>query len=103
LDRLQGHSRALERAPESQIRGPLTLIAKQRAVGFILAWSLASLQVGLKEKAEELVRIANIINNTMADAETGILLAGEGYYIDIATQFFEVAETLRLILYNALP
>jgi len=77
-------------------------IAKQRAVGFILAWSLAFLQVGLKEKAEELVRMANIINNTMADPETGILLAGKGYHIDITTQFFEVAETLRLILYNAL-
>ena len=53
---------------------------------------------GLKEKAEELVRMANIINNTMADAETDTLLAGEGYYTDIATQFYEVAETLRLIL-----
>jgi len=40
---------------------------------------------GLKEKAEELVRMANIINNTMADAETDTLLAGEGYYTDIAT------------------
>jgi len=60
-------------------------IAKQRAVGFIPAWSLASLQVGLKEKAEELVRMANIINNTMADAEIGILLTGEGYHMDIAT------------------
>jgi len=39
---------------------------------------------GLKEKAEELVRIANIINNTMADAETETLLAGKGYRIDIA-------------------
>ena len=33
----------------------------------------------LEEKAEELVRMANIINNTMADAETGTLLAGEEY------------------------
>ena len=41
-------------------------------------------------------------HNTMADIETGTLLAGEGYYMDIATQFYEVAETLRLILYNAL-
>ena len=56
----------------------------------------------LKEKAEELVRIADIINNTMADAETGTLLTGEGYHMDIVTQFYEVAETLRLILYNAL-
>jgi len=40
---------------------------------------------GLKEKAEELVRMANIINNTMADTETGTLLAGEGYHTDIAT------------------
>ena len=40
---------------------------------------------GLEEKAEELIRIADIINNTMADAETGILLAGEEYRIDIAT------------------
>jgi len=39
----------------------------------------------LKEKAKELVRMADIINNTMADAETGTLLAEEGYRIDIAT------------------
>jgi len=58
---------------------------------------------GLEEKAEELVRMANIINNTMADAETGTLLAGEGYRTDIATQFYEVAKTLRLILHDALP
>ena len=57
----------------------------------------------LKEKAEELVRIADIINNTMADAETSTLLTGEGYYINIATQFYKVAEILRLILHNALP
>jgi len=59
--------------------------------------------VGLEEKAEELVRMADIINNTMADAETSTLLAGEGYRTDIATQFYEVAKTLRLILHNALP
>jgi len=59
--------------------------------------------VGLEEKAEELVRIADIINNTVADAETGTLLTGEGYHMDIATQFYEVAETLRLILHNVLP
>jgi len=58
---------------------------------------------GLEEKAEELIRIADIINNTIADAETGTLLAGEGYRTDIATQFYEVAETLRLILHDALP
>jgi len=41
---------------------------------------------GLKEKAEELVRMANIINNnTMVDTETGTLLAGERYRTDIAT------------------
>jgi len=57
---------------------------------------------GLKEKAEELVRMADIINNTMADAETGTLLTGEGYHTDIATQFYEVAETLRLILHDTL-
>jgi len=38
----------------------------------------------------------------MADIETGTLLAEEGYRTDIATQFYEVAETLRLILYDAL-
>ena len=38
----------------------------------------------------------------MADTETGTLLAGEGYYTDIATQFYEVAKTLRLILHDAL-
>ena len=58
---------------------------------------------GLEEKAEKLVRIADIINNTMADAETGTLLAGEGYCMNIATQFYEVAEMLRFILYDALP
>jgi len=58
---------------------------------------------GLKEKAEELVRMADIINNTMADAETGTLLTGEEYCTDIATQFYEVAETLRLILHDTLP
>ena len=58
---------------------------------------------GLKEKAEELVRMADIINNTMADTETGTLLVGEEYHMDIATQFYEVAETLRLILHDALP
>jgi len=57
---------------------------------------------GLEEKVEELVRIADIINNTMVDAETGILLAEEEYRTDIATQFYEVAETLRLILHDAL-
>ena len=40
---------------------------------------------GLKEKTEELVRMANIINNTMADVETDILLTREGYRTDIAT------------------
>jgi len=58
---------------------------------------------GLEEKAEELVRMADIINNTMADAETDILLARERYRMDIATQFYEVAEMLRLILHDALP
>jgi len=57
---------------------------------------------GLKEKAKELVRMAYIINNTMADAETGTLLTGEKYRMDIAIQFHEVAEILRLILYDAL-
>jgi len=57
---------------------------------------------GLEEKAEELVRIADIINNTMVDVETGILLAGEGYCTDIAIQFYKVAETLKLILHNTL-
>jgi len=59
--------------------------------------------VGLEEKTEELVRMANIINNTMADAETGTLLAGEEYRIDITTQFYKVAEMLRLILHDTLP
>ena len=58
---------------------------------------------GLEEKAKELIRMADIINNTMADAETGTLLAGEGYCTDIATQFYEVAEILRLILHDTLP
>jgi len=58
---------------------------------------------GLEEKAKELVRMANIINNTMADTETGTLLAGEGYHTDITIQFYEVVETLRLILHDALP
>ena len=41
---------------------------------------------GLKEKAEELVRMADIINNTMADAETGMLLAGEEYHTENTIQ-----------------
>ena len=57
----------------------------------------------LKEKAKKLVRMANISNNTIADAKTGTLLTGERYHIDIATQFYEVVKTLRLILYDALP
>ena len=40
---------------------------------------------GLEEKAEELVNMADIINNTIVEAEIGTLLAGEGYCIDIAT------------------
>jgi len=58
---------------------------------------------GLKEKTEELVRMANIINNTMADVETDTLLTREGYRTDIATQFYKVAKTLRLILHDTLP
>jgi len=57
----------------------------------------------LEEKAEELVKMANIINNTMVDAETRILLTRERYRTDIATQFYKVAKTLRLILHNTLP
>jgi len=57
---------------------------------------------GLEEKAEKLVRMADIINNTMADTETGTLLAGEEYHTDITTQFYKVAEILRLILYDTL-
>ena len=52
--------------------------------------------------SHDIVRIADIINNTMADAETGILLTGEGYCTDIAIQFYKVAKTLRLILHDAL-
>jgi len=40
---------------------------------------------GLEEKAKKLVRMANVINNTMADAEIGTLLTEEGYHTDIAT------------------
>jgi len=40
--------------------------------------------VGLEKKAKELVRMADIINNTMADTKIGTLLAGEGYCMDIA-------------------
>jgi len=39
----------------------------------------------------------------MVDVETGTLLTGERYCMDIATQFYKVAETLRLILHDALP
>jgi len=58
--------------------------------------------VGLEEKAKELVRMADIINNTMADTKTGTLLTGEEYCTDIAIQFYKVAETLRLILHDVL-
>jgi len=57
----------------------------------------------LEEKAKELVRMADIINNTIADAKTRILLTRKGYCTDIATQFYKVAETLRLILHHTLP
>ena len=46
--------------------------------------------------------MTDIINNTMADAETGTLLAEEGYCTNIATQFYEIAEILRLVLHDAL-
>jgi len=59
--------------------------------------------VRLKEKAKELVRIADIINNTIANIETSTLLTREEYCMDITIQFYEVAETLRLILHDALP
>jgi len=59
--------------------------------------------VELKEKTEELIRMANIINNTMADAKTDTLIAEEGYRTNITTQFYEIAKILRLVLYNALP
>jgi len=39
----------------------------------------------------------------MVDAETRILLTRERYRTDIATQFYKVAKTLRLILHNTLP
>ena len=56
----------------------------------------------LEEKAKKLIRMTDIINNTMADAETGTLLAEEGYCTNIATQFYEIAEILRLVLHDAL-
>jgi len=59
--------------------------------------------VELKEKTEELIRMADIINNTMADAKTDTLIAEEGYRTNITTQFYEIAKILRLVLYNALP
>jgi len=39
----------------------------------------------------------------MADVETDTLLTREGYRTDIATQFYKVAKTLRLILHDTLP
>ena len=59
--------------------------------------------VRLEEKAEELVRIADIINNTMANTEIEMLLVEEEYCTKNATQFYKVAETLRLILHDVLP
>ena len=59
--------------------------------------------VELKEKTEELIRMADIINNTMVDAKTDTLIAEEGYRTNITTQFYEIAKILRLVLYNALP
>jgi len=59
--------------------------------------------VELKEKTKELIRMADIINNTMADAKTDTLIAEEGYRTNITTQFYEIAKILRLVLYNALP
>jgi len=43
--------------------------------------------VELEEKAEELVRITDIINNTMANAETEMLLAEEGYHTKNTTKW----------------
>jgi len=45
---------------------------------------------GLEEKAEELVRMADIINNTMIDTKTETLLAEEGYLL----QKKDIAQTL---------
>ena len=59
--------------------------------------------VELKEKTEELIRMADIINNTIVDAKTDTLIAEEGYRTNITTQFYEIAKILRLVLYNALP
>ena len=59
--------------------------------------------VELKEKTEELIRMADIINNTMVDVKTDTLIAEEGYCTNITTQFYEIAKILRLVLYNALP
>ena len=59
--------------------------------------------VELKEKTEELIRMADIINNTIVDTKTDTLIAEEGYRTNITTQFYEIAKILRLVLYNALP
>jgi len=50
----------------------------------------------LKEKSEELVRMTNIISNIIADTKTDILLAGERYCTNIATQICKVAKTLSV-------
>ena len=39
----------------------------------------------IQRKSRRTSQVADIINNTIADAETGTLLAGEGYHMDIAT------------------
>jgi len=56
----------------------------------------------LKDKTEELIRIADIINNTIADTKTDTLIVEERYYTNINTQFYKIAKILRLILHNAL-
>jgi len=55
--------------------------------------------VGLKEKTEKLVRIADIINNTIADIETGILLTREGYYYEIPKKE-QVSHTFKHLIAN---
>jgi len=53
----------------------------------------------LEEKVEELVGIADIINNIMADAETGTLLAGEGYHTDIVCHMTENNQLNNIIFF----
>ena len=55
--------------------------------------------VELEEKAEELVRITDIINNTIANAETEMLLAEEEYHTKNTIKWQKYSGSFYMISY----